>query len=80
MPKAGHAGLYADSRPCWIVSLPRGDSDMQVGHVSQIRIIIIIIIIIFLKQDYKVQLANNKIQMAFFNKLTSSWITFKSSP
>ena len=28
------------------------------------QIIIIIIIIILLKQDYKIQLANNKIQMA----------------
>ena len=33
-------------------------------------IIIIIIIIILLKQDYKIQLANNKIQMAWL----TSWL------
>ena len=33
-------------------------------------LIIIIIIIILLKQDYKVQLANNKIQMAWL----TSWL------
>ena len=33
-------------------------------------IIIIMIIIILLKQDYKVQLANNKIQMAWL----TSWL------
>ena len=35
-----------------------------------IRSIIIIIIIILLKHDYKIQLANNKIQMAWL----TSWL------
>ena len=37
------------------------------------RLIIIIIIIILLKQDYKVQLANNKIQMSWL----TSWLVVR---
>ena len=36
-------------------------------------IVIIIIIIILLKQDYKVQLANNKIQMAWLTSWLVVW-------
>ena len=35
-----------------------------------------IIIIILLKQDYNIQLADNKIQMAWL----TSWVTFESTP
>ena len=39
-----------------------------------------IIIIIFLKQDYMVQLANNKIQMACLTSWLLVGVTFGSSP
>ena len=40
----------------------------------------IIIIIILFKQDYKIQLANNKIQMAWLTGWLVVGVTFKSSP
>ena len=41
---------------------------------------ITIIIINLLKQDYKIQLANNKIQMAWLTGWLVVGVTFESSP
>ena len=53
----------------WADSISAFPTDSQTrpppAPIRGIIIIIIIIIIILLKQDYKVQLANNKIQMAW---------------